>query len=178
MIKQKYVILLALVGFIVALDQVTKLYIHTQFRLGESLPVIRDYFHITYVRNPGAAFGILSQSHETFRTLFFLILPPVAMGLILYMLKSVDKDDKIQILCLSAIFGGALGNYIDRLQFGYVIDFLDFHWRHQYAWPAFNVADSAIVIGASTLAGLMIFQIIDEVKKSKLTKPNANKKAN
>lgn len=155
-ISLKYLILLTMTGTIVALDQATKLYVHTHFALGESVEVISGFFNLTYVRNPGAAFGFLGQSNETFRTIFFLIIPPAALVLITYILhKTVDNDDKIQIFALSSIFGGALGNYIDRLQFGYVIDFLDFHIQSKYVYPAFNIADSAIVIGVGILMLLM-----------------------
>ena len=147
----KITVLVAVAGAIVALDQMSKMYIHTQFRLSESVVVIKDYFNITYVRNPGAAFGFLAQSHPEFRDAFFLLLPPVAMLWILFILKKVPRTDKLQILALSLIFGGAIGNYIDRLRFQYVIDFLDFHLKYIYSWPAFNVADSAIVVGIGTL---------------------------
>lgn len=69
------------------------------------------------------------------------------MIIILYFLKAVKENDKIQIMALSLVFGGALGNYIDRIRVRYVIDFLDFHFQNMYSWPAFNIADSAIVCG-------------------------------
>lgn len=152
--KRKYLELTVISALIVCIDQVTKLYIHTQFRLGETLPLIRDYFHFTYVRNYGAAFGFLQESHPQFREIFFLSMPPIAMGIILLLLKSVPDEDRKQVICLSLIFGGAIGNYIDRLRFGYVIDFLDFHYKNQISWPAFNVADSTIVVGVILLLWL------------------------
>lgn len=145
--KLKLIYLTSVTGVLVALDQITKIYVQTRFMLGESLEVIRGYFNLTYVQNPGAAFGFLARSPEVFRDNFFLIIPPLAMILILYFLKTVKDNDHIQILALSLVFGGALGNYIDRLRVGYVIDFLDFHIQHRYSWPAFNIADSAIVCG-------------------------------
>ena len=128
MIQKKYFILATISALIVAIDQFTKLYVHTQFELGEFYPVISGFFNITYVRNTGAAFGFLRESHETFRTIFFLSMPPIAMVTILAIFRSVPNTDRIQILALSAIFGGAIGNYLDRLRFGFVVDFLDFHW--------------------------------------------------
>lgn len=154
-IKKKHFILAVVACFIVAIDQLTKMYIHTHFELGEYVPVFPDFFNITYVRNPGAAFGFLSTSHETFRTIFFLSMPPVALITILYILKTVAENDTFQILALSGIFGGAIGNYIDRIRFSYVIDFLDFHWKNKYSFPAFNIADSAIVCGVFALMFLM-----------------------
>lgn len=154
-VNRKYLLLALISGFLVTVDQLTKMYIHTQFQLGEHVTVIENYFNITYVRNMGAAFGLLHDSHATFRTIFFLSVPPIAMIIILFILRGVPESDRLQVFALSAIFGGAIGNYIDRLRFGYVIDFLDFHWRNQYAWPAFNVADSSIVLGVAILTLIM-----------------------
>ena len=166
-IDQKYLFLTVVAGLIVILDQVSKLYVHTSFYLGESIVVIPDYFNITYVRNPAAAFGILGSTPESFRKAFFLILPPLAMVLILYLMKSTPREDRWQVLALSLIFGGALGNYIDRLQFGFVVDFLDFHYKNLYAWPAFNVADMAIVVGSSILFFFLALQTKAEWKASR-----------
>lgn len=145
--KIKMIYLLTTTAVLVALDQATKIYVQAKFYLGESVTVIENYFNFTYVQNPGAAFGFMAKSPEVFRETFFLLIPPLAMGIIIYFLKSVRSNDKIQILALSCVFGGALGNYIDRLRVRYVIDFLDFHYKHIYSWPAFNIADSAIVCG-------------------------------
>ncbi|MCB0412299.1 MAG: signal peptidase II [Bdellovibrionales bacterium] len=162
--NRKYLVLATLAGLIVCLDQLTKMYIHTQFRLGESFMVIPNYFQITYVRNPGAAFGIFAASHESFRKLFFLLLPPLAMGLIVIIMRGTPKEERGQIFALSMVFGGALGNYIDRLRFGFVVDFLDFHWQQRYVWPAFNVADIAIVSGVTILALYTLFQLKTDLK--------------
>ena len=178
--KSKYIFLLIISGFIICFDQLTKLYIHTQFALGETKTIIFNFFNITYVRNFGAAFGFLANSHPEFREIFFLSTPPIALVIILLILRGVNNDDRLQIVALSCIFGGAIGNYIDRLQFRYVIDFLDFHHHTYYLqgeydinlgfttihvdkykefiWPAFNVADSAIVIGVSLLLILMFLE--------------------
>lgn len=145
--KIKLVYLLITTAVLVAFDQLTKIYVQSKFYLGESISVIENFFNFTYVQNPGAAFGFLAKSPAIFRENFFLIIPPIAMGIILFFLRSVKANDRIQILALSCVFGGALGNYIDRLRVGYVIDFLDFHYKHIYSWPAFNIADSAIVCG-------------------------------
>lgn len=154
-IERKYLVLVTIAGFLVALDQLVKIYVHANFGLGESVPVIPDIFHITYVRNTGAAFGIFRESHEIFRKVFFLSMPPIAMVIILTMLKSVANSDRWHVFALSLIFGGAFGNYIDRLRFGYVIDFLDFHYKEVWSYPAFNIADSAIVSGVGLLLLIM-----------------------
>ncbi|MCC2678277.1 MAG: hypothetical protein K0R29_853 [Pseudobdellovibrio sp.] len=153
-LQRKYLLLMCLTGLVISLDQITKLYVHTQFALHESVPVIPGFFHITYVRNFGAAFGILGQSSASFREYFFLMIPPIACITILYILKTVRDNDLKQVLALSFIFAGALGNYIDRLQFRYVIDFLDFHYKG-HSWPAFNVSDMAIVGGVISLVFFM-----------------------
>lgn len=156
--NKKYLYLAAIAGLIVALDQLIKMYIHTQFHLGESTVVIPNFFNLTYVRNLGAAFGFLAESHPTFREIFFLAMPPVALVIILSILRGVKDDDTKQIVALSCIFGGAIGNYIDRIRFRYVIDFLDFHINNRYSWPAFNIADSAIVGGVSLLLLMMFLE--------------------
>jgi len=168
MIQKKYLILLAISGLIITLDQLTKIYIHTQFQLGESIPIINDFFNITYVRNFGAAFGIFSTAQESFRNIFFLSMPPIAIVIIFYMLKGLSEKDQTETIAFSLVFGGAIGNYIDRLQFGYVVDFLDFHIRNKYTWPAFNIADSAIVSGVGILIILYFYvPFIENVKKNK-----------
>ena len=164
-VKRKYILLIIISCLFVALDQITKLYVHTQFQLHESKPIIENFFHITYVRNFGAAFGFLAQTPPVFREIFFLMMPPIACLIILYILKEVDDRDSKQILSLSSIFAGALGNYIDRLQFRYVIDFLDFHYYGKYSWPAFNIADMAIVIGVIVL----MYSMLTEKKTVKKT---------
>ena len=155
--------------FLVVIDQATKTYIHTQFGLGETLRVIDGYFNITYVRNTGAAFGMLADAPETFRKIFFLSVPLIAVVVIFFMLKTTPAEDRVQVYALSAIAGGALGNYVDRLKHGFVVDFLDFHFKHHYTWPAFNIADSAIVCGVIALGGL----IIRDMKREKAAKAAA-----
>lgn len=163
MMKKKYLYLAVITGLLVAADQLVKMYIHTQFHLGESLVVIPNFFNLTYVRNFGAAFGFLAESHPTFREAFFLAMPPIALVIILMIMRGVKDNDTKQIVALSAIFGGAIGNYVDRLRFRYVIDFLDFHLNNKYSWPAFNIADSAIVCGV----GLLLFMMLMETRQKK-----------
>ncbi|RYZ87596.1 MAG: signal peptidase II [Proteobacteria bacterium] len=163
--KKKYLYLSVITGLLVAIDQLIKMYIHTQFHLGESTVVIPNFFNLTYVRNFGAAFGFLAESHPTFREAFFLAMPPVALIIILAILRGVRDDDTKQIVALSCIFGGAIGNYVDRLRFRYVIDFLDFHLNNKYSWPAFNIADSAIVGGVS----LLLFMMYMESRQKKIS---------
>ena len=132
------------------------------FQLHEVKMVFENFFNITYVRNYGAAFGFLAHTPESFRQVFFLMMPPLACGIIIWILSTVKDTQAWQIVALSAIFGGALGNYIDRLHYGYVVDFLDFHFYQKQSWPAFNLADSFIVSGVLYL----IFLILTEKETS------------
>ncbi len=156
--NKKYIFLVGIGILIIAIDQILKIWILRHFELGESIVVINGYFNITYVRNFGAAFGFLSESHPMFREVFFLSMPPVALVVILMILRGVRENDYFQIVALSLVFGGAIGNYIDRIRFRYVVDFLDFHIQEKYTWPAFNIADSAIVCGVFILLVLMFFE--------------------
>lgn len=130
------------------LDQTSKIYIDNSFVLSESKRVVTNFFHITYVRNPGAAFGILSDN--AIRLPFFIGISIIAVLGILWYLRRVANDKTWQHLALGLILSGALGNLIDRLRLGEVIDFIDVHW-YNYHWPAFNIADSAICIGVAIM---------------------------
>src|SRR5687768_15386126 len=110
--KIKYLLLAAIAGAIITGDQVTKMYVHTHFDLHEVFEVIPDFLNLTYVRNTGAAFGIFSESHPTFREMFFLIMPPIALLIILALLRTFEEKERASIVALSMVFGGAIGNYI------------------------------------------------------------------
>jgi signal peptidase II len=131
---------------VVALDQATKFWVGTRMELFESIPVIPGFFSITYVRNPGAAFGMFSQAHDLWRMSLLVGVSLVAVALLtLFFLRSPHAE-RVSRLAAVLVMGGALGNLIDRLRFGEVIDFLDLFVGRLH-WPAFNVADSAITIG-------------------------------
>ncbi len=139
----------AIAGLVILFDQLSKLYIDRAFALYESVTVVPNFFHITYLRNKGAAFGILADS--ALRVPFFIAASLVAITVILWYLRQVGPDQVVQHTALGLILGGALGNLVDRVRLGEVIDFLDVHWYERH-WPAFNVADSAICVGV----GLML----------------------
>ena len=128
-------------------DQWTKLLVLNHFDYGESLAVIREFFNLTYVRNTGAAFGFLAGSDPTFRVPFFLVVPIIAMVVLGFLYRDLPKDARWRAMALGLVSGGALGNLIDRVRLGYVVDFLDFHYKSVYYFPAFNVADTAICVG-------------------------------
>lgn len=150
-------LLLGTTAFVVVLDQWTKHLVHSRFRWGESVPVLEGLFSLTYVRNMGAAFGLLHKAPAWFRDPFFIIVPIVALFVILYILVTLPKGQRVAALGLSLIFAGAIGNLIDRVRFGYVIDFLDFYWN-DWHWPAFNVADCCIVVGVGLMFVLSFIQ--------------------
>ncbi|TLY18334.1 MAG: signal peptidase II [Nitrospirae bacterium] len=153
----RYVFLALVSAATILLDQATKLQIMQTMRLHESIPVIPNFFSITYIRNPGAAFGILASSSNGFRLLFFgfaSLFALVLLGTIFFRLR---HDDWVGQLSIAGIFGGAIGNLLDRVRFGEVIDFLDFY-IDAYHWPAFNVADAAISVGVCFLIAHFMFE--------------------
>ena len=142
----RYLLLALLAGTIVAIDQATKLSIVQSMRLNESIPIVPNLFSLTYIRNPGAAFGLLAGSSDAFRMVFFGVTSLLALALLGTILFRLPKKDWLGQLSIAGILGGAIGNLIDRLRYGEVIDFLDVY-VDSYHWPAFNVADSAISVG-------------------------------
>jgi signal peptidase II len=120
---------------------ITKRLVEAGLAVGESLPIIKDVFHLTRVANPGAAFGLLPDG-----TLFLAAVTAVVVVVILWMGPRLAGDSRLLRLALGLELGGAVGNLVDRLRAGLVTDFLDFR-----VWPVFNVADSAIVVGALLL---------------------------
>ncbi|MCM8789677.1 MAG: signal peptidase II [Candidatus Omnitrophica bacterium] len=135
-----------IVLFVLALDRLTKILVSSILSLNQSAAVIKGIFHITLVHNKGAAFGILKN-----QLLLLITTSLIAIFLIFKDFKK-NKRDRTYNISLSLILGGALGNLIDRVVFGYVIDFLDFR-----VWPVFNVADSAITIGVIMMGYSILF---------------------
>ncbi|WP_068545763.1 signal peptidase II [Thalassotalea crassostreae] len=146
---------LAVVFFI--LDQVTKQAVVALMDYREVIPVM-PFFNLTHVYNPGAAFSFLADQGGWQRWFFTAIAAGVSVALVVWLAKTPKKDTLISI-SFALILSGAMGNLIDRMMYGYVIDFLDFYVGNKH-WPAFNVADSAIFIGAALM-------IIDAFKNDK-----------
>lgn len=140
---------------IVFCDQITKSLIVSHLSVHEVHPVIPGFFDIVHFRNTGAAFGIFSGTFSHLKHYFFLCISLVVLSGILVYIWISREVRKWEVLALAMVFSGALGNFIDRLRFQEVIDFLYFHW-HKYYWPAFNVSDSAISIGTVLLILLYI----------------------
>jgi signal peptidase II len=146
----RFLTLGAISAGVAVLDQLTKVYIMETMRLHESVPVVPNLFSITYIRNPGAAFGLLAGSSSGFRFAFFGLTSVFALVLLGAILLRMPREDWLGQLSIAGIFGGAVGNLLDRIRFGEVIDFLDVY-IDGYHWPAFNVADSAISVGVTFL---------------------------
>ncbi|NBY71628.1 MAG: lipoprotein signal peptidase [Betaproteobacteria bacterium] len=138
---------LGLAAVVLLADQFTKILILGHYQLGDST-VVTDFFNVVRVHNAGAAFSFLSDASGWQRWLFVGI-GAVAMVLIVWMLRS-NPTQRLFSAALSLILGGAVGNVLDRLLYGYVVDFIDVHWAGWH-FPAFNVADSAITLGAAAL---------------------------
>ncbi len=141
-------LVLTWVAIILVIDQLTKFIVDHTMPLYQSIPVIDKFFNLTYIRNTGAAFGILTSSGATFRLPFLMLFSVLAIGFIIVMLRRLPEGETGLISALAFILGGAIGNLIDRFAYGEVIDFLDFYW-HNYHWPAFNIADSFITVGVT-----------------------------
>ncbi|MGR9052549.1 MAG: signal peptidase II [Gammaproteobacteria bacterium] len=146
MLKWLWLSFLALI-----LDQASKIAVATAFKLYQSIQ-ITPFFNLTYVRNTGAAFSFLSEAGGWQRW-FFAALAIVISLVITAWLARLKRHETLLAVALALVLGGAVGNLIDRLAYGYVIDFLDFYYR-TWHWPAFNIADSAITVGV----GLMLLE--------------------
>lgn len=145
--RRSFKIALPLALSLIVLDQVVKTWIQHHLVLYTTKPVIPGFFNIVYVLNRGAAFGFLNRSDIQWQTYFFFAATALAVLIIFHLLRMARDGDTLLILSLGSILGGAIGNLIDRVRTGEVVDFLDFYWK-SYHWPAFNVADIAIFLGS------------------------------
>lgn len=131
---------------VLALDQISKFVVMERFAMYEVLPVIPGLFNLTYVTNTGAAFGLLAGEQTLARQLFFVGVAVAALLFLFYSFRHFRGQSPVFAHAIGLIAGGALGNLVDRLRFGAVVDFLDFYLGARH-WPAFNVADAAISVG-------------------------------
>ena len=143
-------IILIIVSSVYLLDRLTKLAVVEKIKLFDSVTVINGFFELTNVQNTGAAFSLFAQAGEAFRVPFLLASTVAAIGLLLYFLGKANPQDTLVVAALAMILGGAFGNLTDRLVYGYVIDFINWHIGEHY-WPAFNIADSGITVGVCIL---------------------------
>ena len=147
--------LILISGSIIFADQLTKYIIKINIALYDNIIVIKNFFSITHILNPGGAFGFFASSSPGVRKFIFLFVSSIVVLFILWFYKKYAENFIFLSIGLALIFGGAVGNLIDRFIYGKVMDFLDFYMG-TYHWPAFNMADSAITIGM----GILIYHII------------------
>jgi signal peptidase II len=132
---------------ILVLDQVTKVVVERSMLLHQTIPLL-PFFSLSYVRNTGAAFGVLGAAPAGIRLPLFVLVTLVAIGALVSFVRRTPVEERTLVAALGAILGGAVGNLVCRVRYGEVIDFLDVHWGTLH-WPAFNVADSAITVGVA-----------------------------
>lgn len=147
----KYKWFLAAFAIGLPLDQITKTWIVRNFYYGERLAVVPGVFDLTHVRNPGGAFSFFADGQVEHRMIFFIGSTLIAIVLLIAFIIRHENESRLAPLALGMILAGAVGNLIDRLVYGEVIDFLDVHLYAGYTWPTFNIADSAIVVGVAVL---------------------------
>lgn len=132
---------------ILCIDQWSKYYVEQHMTLGMSIPIIENIFHISYILNPGAAFGILEHKTE-----FLILIALIMIAAVIYLYPRIPSSNRLLRAGLGLLVGGSLGNVIDRVRTGYVVDFFDFR-----IWPVFNIADTAIVCGVALIIFSTIF---------------------
>lgn len=154
--NKKCILFLTIIPLII--DIVTKYIIKSKLMLYESIPVIDGFFNIVYVLNPGAAFSFLHDMNESYRQIFFVTITIIAIFVVLYIFAR--EKSKMSTAGFALILSGAIGNLLDRIFIGKVVDFLDFYYK-SYHFPAFNVADSCVTIGVA----LIIIDILFFSKK-------------
>lgn len=143
--NKKYNFVLSIALFIVFLDQFTKFLIKQNLQLNQSIPVIKNIFHLTYITNTGSAFGLFKGLNW-----FFIIFSIIVIIAIFYFITQIKNNEKLMQFSVGLLLGGTIGNLIDRVVYGFVVDFIDFR-----IWPVFNVADSAVTIGIIVLIVLL-----------------------
>ncbi len=141
---------------IVALDQATKLLVIRKLPLYEDVPLISGLLSLQHVRNSGAVFGFLSGTNIPGKPYVFAVMSALALAALTYYARTVPREERLPRFALSLVIGGAIGNLIDRIRFGYVVDFVKMYWE-THVWPNYNVADSAISIG-------LVLLVIDSLR--------------
>lgn len=128
----------------------------------ETLTLLNDYLDFTYAENCGGAWGLLHGARESLRRPFFLLVTILAVAYIVHLYRTLERGQRVMKIALPLVLGGAIGNLVDRVRLGYVVDFIHMHWRHRSHWPTYNVADIAITVGI----GLMLLEYILEPRRA------------
>ena len=144
--NKKYLIVFSAAFLVALLDQLTKFIIRKNMKFNESVPIIKDIFHLTYVTNTGSAFGLF----KGFNLFFVLFSIAVIIGIFYYLRRNINEKEKFLQLAIGLLLGGTIGNMIDRIIYGAVTDFIDFR-----IWPVFNAADSAVTVSVIILIILL-----------------------
>lgn len=157
MVSRKIIFLVIVAGSVLGLDLFTKMLILAHVPLGAAIPVVPGLFDLTHVHNPGGAFGFLAAMGPQARGVIFILISLVAVAVILWFYMQTPVQQRWLAFGFALICGGAIGNLVDRLRFGVVIDFIDVYIGALH-WPAFNIADSAITVGVTIFAFYVIFR--------------------
>jgi signal peptidase II len=152
--KNKYSWVSVIAASVLVLDQITKFLVVRYLPRQGIVQIIPGFFDITSVRNPGGAFGLLAGAQGWWRTAFFVSVSIVALAVIVAFVRK--SNDRLSLVAFALISGGAVGNLVDRIRFGEVVDFIDWYFR-SWHWPAFNIADAAITVGVALLAVELLF---------------------
>jgi signal peptidase II len=154
-VPRRLIIFLVILAAGLPLDQLTKVLVQLKLPLGSQAPLIPGLLNLVHVRNKGAAFGLMSGWPPGFVWLFFVVVIGLVLVVLGYLLWRLPDDHWSAALGYSLILTGALGNLIDRVRLGEVVDFIDVYWG-RYHWPAFNVADSLVCVGTAILVWVII----------------------
>ena len=155
-VRKGSLIWLVLSALVIVLDQLTKWVAVSELQLYQQVPIIDDLFSFTLAYNTGAAFSFLADASGWQRWLFAVIAVVVSIVLCVWLAR-LDRSEKLEAIALALILGGAIGNLYDRVIHGKVTDFILVHWQQSWFFPAFNIADSAITVGAAPLLFDMFF---------------------
>ncbi len=151
----RYLLSAAVVASVVLLDQAAKLWAGRTLAGGPPVTVIDGFFRLVYHRNTGGVFGLFAGPASDTRRLFFVAATVAALAFVVYLLRQWGGQSRTSLVGLSLVAGGAVGNLIDRIAYGEVVDFIDWYWG-SYHWPTFNIADSAITAGTA----LLLFSVV------------------
>ncbi|NBX68401.1 MAG: signal peptidase II [Proteobacteria bacterium] len=145
--KQRYLILFSLSGLILSLDQLVKHFVNSTWQTDSQFSLIPGFLSGVLKYNNGFAFGLLQKAPQEFQQVFFIAVPAFALILIVLIFIKIQDNQMLTSVALTTIFSGAIGNLLDRIKFGFVVDFLQFHWNGKDILPPFNVADISILTG-------------------------------
>ena len=162
MISKEWIRLTLVGGLVCLADQVSKLWISRNIPLYDHIEIIPGFFNINHVLNPGGAFGFFARQSQEVRQFVFLFLSTLVTLFLVWFYHRVAKTHRVLSYGLALIFGGAVGNLIDRFLYGKVVDFLDFYIGTAH-WPSFNIADSAICVGMAILIYHMVFNKVPDL---------------